>query len=206
MFKKRPWFLVGALIFIEIVSQITTHVHVDVGELHRAGMSWIYTMPIGFLQVVWDVGTAMFIGMGSTAFWIKAHDSLESVSIRDFWHPKMFWEFFGATLLSFIIILLGLVLLIVPGIIFSLKYFFVPYLVIDRKLSARAALKESARITEGHKWNLFLFSLVLIGVNALGLLCFVFGLLISIPVSMLAMVHVYRMLEHKANEVVASAA
>jgi uncharacterized membrane protein len=60
-------------------------------------------------------------------------------------------------------------------------------------------MKESSRITRGHKWPLFVFLLLLVLVNLAGLLALVVGLLVSMPVSMLAFVHAYRTLAGKAE-------
>jgi len=39
------------------------------------------------------------------------------------------------------------------------------------------------------------FAIILIGINMLGALCFFVGLLVTIPISMVAMAHVYRQLQ-----------
>lgn len=93
----------------------------------------------------------------------------------------------------------GLVLLIVPGIIFGLMFMFATFIVIERELGPIDALSESHRLTRGHKWQLFGFVLLLILVNLLGLLALVVGILVSIPVSTLAFVHAYRVLGGKAG-------
>ena len=68
-------------------------------------------------------------------------------------------------------------------------------LIIDKKdLSMGEAFRESARITDGVKWKLFGFFLATVFLNIVGALCLVLGLLVSIPVSMLAYVHLYRKL------------
>jgi uncharacterized membrane protein len=73
-------------------------------------------------------------------------------------------------------------------------FMFATYLVIDKNMAPMDALKESRRMTYGHKWNLFLFGLGLIGINILGFLALIIGLLVSLPVTMLAMAHAYRTL------------
>ncbi|PJC41244.1 MAG: hypothetical protein CO041_05365, partial [Candidatus Pacebacteria bacterium CG_4_9_14_0_2_um_filter_40_15] len=52
-------------------------------------------------------------------------------------------NYFLGTLLMGVIILAGLIFLIVPGIYFSLKYYFVPFLLIDKKMGPMEALKAS---------------------------------------------------------------
>jgi uncharacterized membrane protein len=61
-------------------------------------------------------------------------------------------------------------------------------------------LKESWRITNGNKWQLFLFGLVLIGLNLVGLLALVVGLLVTAPITWLAATHAYRTLASQAGD------
>jgi len=114
--------------------------------------------------------------------------------------------------LSSIIILVGFVLLIVPGIVFATKYIFVQVLVVDKGMGAHEALRESARITYGHKWNIFWFMLAMIGVNIVGFLVFGVGLLFTIPLTIFTFLFVYHklvemgglMVVNQANPVPAS--
>jgi uncharacterized membrane protein len=87
----------------------------------------------------------------------------------------------------------------VPGIIFALMFMFTTFIVIDRESGPIDAMKESGRITDGHKWKLLGFTLVLVLINLLGLAALVVGLLVSIPVSSLAFVYAYRLLGGKAE-------
>jgi thioredoxin 1 len=73
---------------------------------------------------------------------------------------------------------------------FSLCYFFV----IDRQLGPIDALRASSRTTLGAKWQLLLFGLVCGLVNLAGFLCFIVGLLVTVPLVMIAMAHAYRQL------------
>ena len=77
---------------------------------------------------------------------------------------------------------------------------FFKYLIIDKGLGPIEALKESRRITTGQRWQLLLFVLILALLNILGALALFIGLFVTMPVTMIAMAHVYRGLEHKASE------
>ena len=68
------------------------------------------------------------------------------------------------------------------------------YLVMDRGLGVTESLKESRRITYGNRLKLLLLGLALVGINIVGFFLLIVGLLVSIPVSMLAGVHAYRTL------------
>lgn len=59
------------------------------------------------------------------------------------------------------------------------------------------SLRNSTKLTLGIKWRLVLFALVVLALNILGLLALVVGLLVSMPVSMFAFMHIY----HKRKEI-----
>jgi len=88
----------------------------------------------------------------------------------------------------------------VPGIILALAFIFSSYLIVDKGKGPIEAMKESWRITKGHWWKLFLLVLAIIGLNILGFILLLVGLLVTIPVSMIALSHAYRTFEHGASE------
>jgi len=96
-----------------------------------------------------------------------------------------------ANLLTGAIIIIGLVLLIVPGIIFACKLAFVPYLVIDRKMEAIEAVKESWRMTGGHAWKVFLIGVLAVLLAIAGLICFGVGIIFAIIWIRLAFASLY---------------
>ncbi len=115
---------------------------------------------------------------------------------------QLIWKYFGSSILYGLMVVFGLILFIIPGIYFALKYQFYSYLIVDKNLGVTEALKKSARMTDGIKWKLFGFSLVLCGLNFLGLIALVFGLLVTVPMSIMAYVYVYRTLRDRGQEMI----
>jgi len=117
----------------------------------------------------------------------------QEVSYADFWRPQSrFWFYVLATLLYGLIIGVGTLLLIVPGIIFGLMFMFYGYVMVEKGLGPIDALKESKRLTDGVKWKLFLFSLLVIGLNLLGVLAIIIGVLATMTITFIALAHLYR--------------
>ena len=77
-----------------------------------------------------------------------------------------------ASLLVKLIVLMGLVILIVPGIIFACKLAFVPYLIVDRKMEVIEAVKESWRMTTDHTLTVFLIGVLAFFIGIVGFLCY----------------------------------
>lgn len=95
------------------------------------------------------------------------------------------------TLLVGVIILAGFIFLILPGIYFSLKYYFVPFLLIDKKMGPMEALKASAKMTDGIKWELVGLFAATIALAYLGLFALLFGIFITAPVAGFSYVYFY---------------
>ena len=68
-----------------------------------------------------------------------------------------------ANILVSIIVGLCYCLFIIPGIIMTLAYAFVDYLVVDTDVTGNDALKESREMMKGYKWNYFVFGLSFLG-------------------------------------------
>jgi uncharacterized membrane protein len=193
-FKRRPWFFIGSTFLIMLVSGLIDAFARGVD----AAISGSADEPSLLGSVISLVGGTL-INMGATAFYLAAHDNPDAVDLSALWHPRPFLKFLGASILLMLAIVAGVILLIVPGIIFALMFMFTTFIVIDREFGPIDAMKESRRITHGHKWKLLGFTLLLVLINILGLAALVVGLLVSIPVSSLAFVYAYRLLGGKAE-------
>jgi uncharacterized membrane protein len=188
-FKKRPWFFVGSTVVILLASGLIDAFSSAIDA--AVGGSAEQPSVVG---TVVNLGLGTLLGMGATAFYLAAHDNPDTVDLSALWHPQPFWKYLGASILYALAIVVGLVLLVVPGIILALMFMFTTFIVIDRGLGPIEAMKESNRITYGHKWTLLGFTLMLVLINLLGVLALVVGLLVTIPVSSLAVTHAYRVL------------
>lgn len=80
-----------------------------------------------------------------------------------------------ANLITTIIVGVGFVFLIIPGIIFGCRLIFVPYLVMDKKLEAIKAVETSWQMTKGYGWTIFKLILMSILIVIGGLICLVIG-------------------------------
>ena len=132
------------------------------------------------------------IGMVKSALKI-ARD--EKGSLGDLFNGgPLFFKYFFASILYSLIVMGGLILLIVPGVIWMVKFSFFQYFVVDKKMGPVAALKASSKITQGVKWDILGFWGVAWLVTLLGVLCLGVGVFLSVPTVMLASVLLYHKL------------
>jgi len=193
-FKRRPWFLIGAFLLAMIINGIPSVVgpqpeFTPDGEL----LPQTLTTTDGIMLLL-SIVVSVLVWVGLITFFLRAHDNVEGVQLADLWNPSPFWRFLGAHILTGIVVSLGFLALVVPGVILALGLAFVPYLVVERGLGPIEAMKESWRITKGYKGQVGLLILALLGIVILGLLALGIGVLVAIPVAMLAMAHAYRAL------------
>lgn len=108
------------------------------------------------LAQVYDFFVATPVAMGLAWVFLKAA-RYEHFTMNDLF-GAFSRNYLNAVLAGFlkgILVMLGLLLLIVPGLILFVKFAFVEYLVVDRKMGAIEAMKASWRITDGREWTIF---------------------------------------------------
>ena len=192
-FLKRPWFLIGSVIAVFGVSAVSGGIAQSVGDSGVASTSFLLNA-LDFFVV------QIFVSMGVIAWSLKADTQVESTKISDLWAPHAYWRYLGTSILLTIIELIGFALLVIPGIIASVLLMFAPFFVIDRGLSPFAAVKASFAVNKEHFWAVLLLMLAAIAANVLGLILLGVGLLISIPVTVIAIAHAYRTLSQLPME------
>lgn len=105
----------------------------------------------------------------------------DNLRVKDMFYVYQNWlNAVLANLLVAVIVGIGFVLLVVPGIIFACKLAFVPYLVVEREMEAIEAVKESWRMTKGYVLTIFCIGLLAIPIAIVGLLCFGVGIIAAI--------------------------
>ena len=134
---------------------------------------------------------SLFLASGSIYFGLKLIRSGEAEITDLFSQKDSFIQFFLGNLVVGIITFLGLLLLVIPGIVFATRYSLVPFLIIDKKLDFKAAMSESKRLTEGKKMQLFKYYFATGIIAAAGALLVGVGLLVTAPIAMLMGIAAY---------------
>lgn len=111
---------------------------------------------------------------------------------------KQFWRILLGELLILLIILGGLILLIVPGIIWGIRYMFTIMIIVDKNVEIGEAMRMSKEMTKGIKGQLFVFVLASLGVMLLGFIALGVGIFVALPIIWLAFVSMYRGLPQTA--------
>jgi uncharacterized membrane protein len=152
-----------------------------------------------FLLYVASVVLQLIMEIGLIKIALKFADSTKAEIGDLFSCYSLFFKYLGASILYGLIILGGIILLIIPAFIWGIKFQFFGYFIVEKGAGPIEALKRSSSITMGAKWDLFLFGLLILGINLLGFLALLIGLFATIPTSMVAIAYVYRKLLAQAE-------
>jgi uncharacterized membrane protein len=95
-------------------------------------------------------------------------------------------KYLAAMIMVTVVVIVGFIFLIVPGIYLAFKYTFVPYLIVDKNLGPIEAMKASSKMTDGIKWDILGFYVAGAALAYLGLIALGVGILVSAPVAYLA--------------------
>lgn len=119
--------------------------------------------------------------------------------VKPEWRDLFIWReetisYAGASILYGLMVLVGCLFFVIPGLYLAVKYGFYGFLIADKKLGAFDALKMSGQLTAGVKWLIVGFGFASMGIILLGALALGVGLFVAIPVVAVSFVFVYRSL------------
>lgn len=176
-------------LFLVVVIGWVVSIPISIGGWSEAGASAVGIS--GFLGLAYSILIVGPVDYGISFVFLKAARD-ERVEIKDMLAAlSNYRSAVLANLLVAAIVIIGLMLLIVPGIVFGCKLAFTPYLVVDRKMGVMEAIRESWRMTNGHAGSVFLIGLLGIPVIFAGLIVFGVGVIISFMWITLALASLY---------------
>lgn len=175
---------------------------VKVGDYFKAGWELFKKYPAGFVGyfiiiivislalnlvpvIGWLVGFALISPLNAGFFIVGAKLlKNQTPEFVDFFGGfKLFLPLALLGVVSSILISIGLILLIVPGIYLIVSYLFAIMFVVDRRLDFWPAMETSRKAVQPVWFKVFVLFLLLFLLNLAGVLLMVVGLLISVPLT-----------------------
>lgn len=188
--KKNFWLLVG----IFLIAGLFYFLPSAIAEATKKKI-----LPVSVIFNIIYIIVSYIVQMGMMGIALKLCDG-ERVKINDlFAYTGKFFKYLAASILYGLIVLGGTILLVVPGIIWGIRFGLYGYAIVDKDIGPISALKLSSKITYGAKWDLAVFGLFVFGINLLGILCLILGLFATLPATMIASAFVFRQLEKSAH-------
>jgi uncharacterized membrane protein len=99
---------------------------------------------------------------------------------------------FVAALLIGIFVFVGSLLCIIPGLVVAAVCKFTYLFILDKRMDFWPAIEASHNVTKNDYFGFTLFLLALAGINILGFLCCIVGLLVTVPLSLAAITVAYQ--------------
>ena len=186
---KKYW---GVIILIGLTFAV-------IQSLGFSGMSFNpYTGVMGGGGSVLTWVASMWLSIGYLNFLLNIVDGNQA-RYRDIFYGVKSAEQFAYFVLVAVVygfaVMLGLVVLIIPGIILGLGFLFAKYYIAEDRLGFTAAFRSSWEITKGNRWKMLWFGIVAGLFNVLGFSALGLGLLITIPMTQLMYARMFRMLD-----------
>ncbi|MEK7581912.1 MAG: hypothetical protein AAB488_01115 [Patescibacteria group bacterium] len=172
--KEHFWFLFGMLVLILLVTG-------------ASNINMVVTIIVAIFVSISVITASLTIADGGTP-------SFKGLFSK-YGNYKIFINYILASIASGIIVIVGLILLVIPGIYLAIRLQFYKFLIVDKgDIGPIMALKESWRMTNNHTWNLFLLLILVALLNILGAVLLGIGLFVTIPISIIAYTLLYRKL------------
>lgn len=110
----------------------------------------------------------------------------EPMNIGDlFTGGRFFWRLLGSTIIYGLIVVVGTMACIVPGIILALMFAPFGYLLVDEDLPGIDCIGKSREVTKDNLGALFLLAIAAFGINVLGILALCIGTIFTGPLTTL---------------------
>ncbi len=156
------------------------------------GMVWQGVITIMLLPLAW----------GYTVFFLRMAREENTDYERLFDGFSQYVRITLAELLKGIYVLLWMLLLIIPGIVKDYSYAMTEFILKDHpEMSGEEAICQSMKMMQGHKMQLFLLDLSMIGWFILSCLTLGIGFLFLVPYNNSAHAHFYEDLKEQYNDI-----
>jgi hypothetical protein len=165
-FMRRPWYLMGITLSVMGISILTT------GNALFTALAYI----------AWGGSLIMFMRHFHGAHIV--FDDMFTIDSR--W---IYFAFLGV--IKGILIILGFLCFIIPGVYLSIRWIFAEFLVLDKGMRPLEALRASSTMTEGIRWKLFFFMVVAMLLIVVGFFALVIGMFAASVVLTFALIHFY---------------
>jgi uncharacterized membrane protein len=213
-FKKQPMFWIVVLLIMIAVSiglnlfQGIVATLFGVSDSKEVTSADFIPSMIVFITSIIVAVISMGVQLGSIRIDLDAIENkvLAYSTLFSQFHPTKLLKYFVASIIFGFMVGIGLLLFVVPGLYWGIKYQFFTYFIVEKDAGIFESFKLSAEATKDVKTQLLGLSLIMFFILILGALVFGVGLFIAVPVVSLAYVYVYKKLQSFESQPAVSAA
>lgn len=180
IFKSEMGLLVGVNLFVIVISAVLGQVVKNMNPPLVQNFEVLGIVAGVVLQLSVNV-VDMFLGIGQTILVLNVVIGRKASFSDVFSGGPYFWRILGGSIIFGLMVGIGMVFLIVPGIILALMFGQFYNLIVDRDMGLMQSLEVTRQLTAGNKGTLLVLALVSIGIGILGVFACVIGVLFAIP-------------------------
>lgn len=192
-FRKYTSFVIGAmltLLVLAIVSRLYFTAQVSDQPDTQAQF-------VSFLLIL----IQLFLSLGFIKIMLLLVQD-KYVEVADMFNNfRPFLSYFVASFLYGIATLLGILLLVLPGIFVAIRFQFYPYFILEENISSFEALQKSYYLSQNLTLELFLLGVVVVTLNVVGILLFGLGIILTYPLTTMATAVVYKSLIEEGESI-----
>jgi len=171
-----------AIFHAEAYSQAGEYVNYAVASVFQNLVTMPITLPLG-------------AGLMMLALNYIRNESFEYTTLFNYY--IYVWTLFFAAILTNALVMVGFMLLIIPGIYLAVCFMFVNLLIVDQHLGFIDAMKTSYMLVKRHWFFYFKFVLLASIINIAGAMALLIGLIFTLPATLIAFALLY---EHALYE------
>ncbi len=184
-------FLVGLVYFGAVVVMQQVLIAVGMSSADQ-GMPATFGVCVGLVSQV----LSMWIGLGMTRIGLNLVSGKPVAVAQLFGEGDKLLRIIGASVLFALMVGLGVLLFIAPGIYLALRYGQYMVAIVDRDLGIMDAFAYSSALTTRNRLHLFLLGLLALAIILVGLLAFGIGLILAGPLVWLSALVAYRWMQY----------
>jgi len=188
---KNIWFFVGVFLIFLFFSYLPTVAQLILQHI-RPPQPIYGILYVSFMVIGWIISIAINIGV--IRIMLSFIDGQKPAVSTLFDAGGVFWKYLGTVILYGLIVIGGLLLFIVPGIIWAVKFLFAQWIVVDTGCGPIEALKRSSAATYGLKWQILGFYVICVLIIYAGFFALLVGAFVTMPIFFLALALLYRQL------------
>ena len=128
------------------------------------GLAMPLVLTVSLVLLVARLALGGVMGVGRATYSLNLIDGVEAEFADLFVGFRRFYDALIMNVVSILMVFLGMLLFVVPGIILGYAYAMAPYILAETPdISGTEALRLSRQMMKGHKWELFWLELTFIG-------------------------------------------
>jgi len=181
MFEKAFLPLLLAVIIVGLLNGPGAGVNWKMDGHFDFDFPWIFLFPVILFGLAYSFLFLPIIKYGENLLFVKAmRDEEADIKYLFEGFKTKYLNIVLANLIVTALVMIGFVMLIIPGIIILCRLSFVSFLVMDKNLDPMKAVEKSWQMTRGHGWTIFVMGVISIFVFIAGVIVFIVGAIISI--------------------------